>query len=132
MKDMIFDDFQNCVSESLLRHKSILDIITKLDESQARVNRALIKSFTNCGCIEINGKKQCIPDETQTIEELNNCLKSHLNGELCDNCRDIISTELGNHLFYIASLCNALDLNLYDILINEYDKLNTLGKYRLR
>ena len=30
MKDIIFDSFQNDVSESLLRHKSILDVLTKI------------------------------------------------------------------------------------------------------
>ena len=58
MKDVIFDNFQNSVDESLLRHRSILDIITKLQESQARVNRAVAKSVTNCGCIKVEAKKQ--------------------------------------------------------------------------
>ena len=54
MKDIIFDSFQNDVSESLLRHKSILDVLTKYTESSSRVNRAVAKAVTNCGCIEIN------------------------------------------------------------------------------
>lgn len=132
MKDLIFDDFQNCVNESLLRHKSILDIITKLEESQGRVNRALVKSVTNCGCIEINGKKQCLPEDYDDIEELTQCLKSHLSGELCHNCKDVIEDEIGNHLFYLTSLCNALDINLYDVMLKEYNKLETLGKYNFR
>ena len=41
MKDIIFDSFQNDVSESLLRHKSILDILTKYTESSSRVKRAV-------------------------------------------------------------------------------------------
>ena len=35
-------------------------------------------------------------------------------------------------MFYLASLCNALGLNLYDIYLKEYDKMNTLGKFTLR
>ena len=54
MKDIIFDSFQNDVSESLLRHKSILDVLTKYTESSSRINRAVAKAVTNCGCIEIN------------------------------------------------------------------------------
>ena len=54
MKDIIFDNFQNSVNNSLLRHKSILDILSKYAESNARVNRAIAKSVTNCGCIKIN------------------------------------------------------------------------------
>ncbi|EET85405.1 conserved hypothetical protein [Clostridium carboxidivorans P7] len=57
MKDVIFDDFQNAVDESLLRHKSILDIMTKLQESNARINRAIAKSITNCGCIKLTAEK---------------------------------------------------------------------------
>ncbi|NEZ46590.1 DUF1573 domain-containing protein [Clostridium niameyense] len=133
MKDIIFDDFQNTVNESLLRHKSVLDIITKLSESNARINRAVAKSVTNCGCIEIQGEKQDFPINSNiTINDLENCLKTHLEGKLCDNCRDVIEREIGNNLFYLTSLCNLLDLNLYDILLKEYDKMNTLGKYSMR
>ena len=134
MKDVIFDDFQNSVEESLLRHKSLLDILTKLQESEGRINRAVAKSITNCGCIELNAKKQQIPfnEDTVNINELNKCLKTHLNGTLCENCRDVIQNEIGNNIFYLTALCNVLGLNLYDILLKEYDKINTLGKYTFR
>lgn len=132
MKDVIFDDFQNAVDESLLRHRSILDILSKLQESEARINRAVAKSVTNCGCIQVNAKKQKSPEDLNDIDELRECVKSHLKGNLCDNCRGIIEDEIGNNLFYLASLCNLLDLNLYDVLLNELSKINTLGKYTLR
>lgn len=134
MKDIIFDNFQDVVNESLLRHKSILDIITKLQESNARINRSIAKSVTNCGCIKISAEKQQLPYEKENIDinSLENCLKTHLKGKLCNNCREIIASEIGNNLFYLASLCNSLDLNLYDILLKEYDKITTLGKYSFR
>lgn len=132
MKDIIFDDFQNQIEESLLRHKSILDILTKLQESEARMNRAIIKSVTNCGCIRINAQKQNIPTDVNDIEEIKKHLKNHIEGKLCDNCREIIEKEIGNNLFYILSLCNELDLNLYDILLTEYDRVKTLGIYSLK
>jgi hypothetical protein len=132
MKDVIFDDFQNSVNESLLRHKSILDIITKLQESESRISRAVAKSVTNCGCLEIDAKKQELPEEVDDFEKLDNCLKTHVKGNLCDNCREVIQSEIGNNLFYLTSLCNILDINLYDVLLKEYDKINTLGKYSLR
>lgn len=134
MKDVIFDDFQNTVSDSLIRHKSILDIITKFQESNGRINRAVAKSITSCGCINVNAKKQQVPEDNDdiNIESLKNCLKTHIDGNLCDNCREVIEREIGNNLFYLTSLCNLLDLNLYDILIKEYDKINTLGKYTFR
>lgn len=132
MKDVIFDDFQNAVNESLLRHKSILDILSKLNESGARINRAVAKSVTNCGCVEIDAKKQQLPEDDLGIEFLSNCLKTHLEGNLCDNCREVLEREIGNNLFYLTSLCNVLDLNLYDIFLKEYDKIHTLGKYTFR
>lgn len=133
MKDIIFDDFQNCVNDSLVRHKSILDIITKYSESTSKVNRSIAKSVTQCGCINISAQKQHIPKETSDSEvNLNKYLNSHINGELCDKCREVIEREMGNNLFYIAALCNHLDINLYDILLKEYNKLITLGKYNLR
>jgi hypothetical protein len=132
MKDVIFDDFQNSVNESLLRHKSVLDIMTKLQDSQARINRAVAKSVTSCGCVEIQASKQQLPNDEDDINTLNNCLKTHFKGSICDNCRSVIESEIGNNLFYLTSLCNTLDINLYDVLIKEFDKINTLGKYSLR
>ncbi|EDS76582.1 conserved hypothetical protein [Clostridium botulinum C str. Eklund] len=132
MKDVIFDDFQNAVDESILRHRSLLDIITKLQETQSRINRAISKSVTNCGCIEINAKKQSVSNDNISVDDLKLNIDNHLHGELCDKCREIIEREIGNNLFYLTSLCNLLDLNLYDILLKEYDKTTTLGKYNLR
>ncbi|GAA0079312.1 hypothetical protein UT300005_36910 [Clostridium sp. CTA-5] len=132
MKDIIFDDFQNSVNDSLLRHKSILDILTKYSESSARVNRAVAKAVTNCGCMEINASKQSLPNEDDSLDNLSNCLNTHITGELCESCREIIEREMGNNLFYLTSLCNDLDINLYDVLIKEYNKINTLGKFTFR
>ncbi|ACD51917.1 DUF1573 domain-containing protein [Clostridium botulinum] len=132
MKDIIFDDFQNSVNDSLIRHKSILDILTKYSESSSRVNRAVAKSVTNCGCININASKQNSLNEDESVDDLSTYLASHLSGELCDNCREIIEREIGNNLFYLTSLCNNLDINLYDVLLKECDKINTLGKFAFR
>lgn len=132
MKDIIFDDFQNNINESLLRHKSVLDIITKYSESNARVNRAIAKAVTNCGCIKLSASKQRLSLSQESTEESVSTLSNHLVGSLCDNCRDIIETEIGNNIFYLTALCNNLDLNLYDILIKENNKINTLGKFSFR
>lgn len=133
MKDIIFDDFQNCVNDSLIRHKSILDILTKYSESTCKVNRSIAKAVTQCGCINISAKKQHIPEiESDSEVDLNNYLNTHLDGELCDKCREIIEREIGNNLFYLTALCNHLNINLYDILLKEYNKSSTLGKFNLR
>lgn len=131
IKDTAIDDFQYAVSELLIRNKSILDGMTKLDTSNARINRALSKAVTHCGCIQVNAHKQDFPEDAG-LDNINNSLSSHLEGELCPDCRDHLEKEIGSHLFYLASLCNSLDLNLYDIIIKELDRLRLLGKFSLR
>jgi hypothetical protein len=108
--------------------------MTKLQESEARINRAVAKSVTTCGCVTVDTIKQQFQfdEEDMDMETLKNCLQTHIKGSLCDNCRDVIESEIGNNLFYLTSLCNLLDLNLYDILLKEYEKINTLGKFTLR
>lgn len=122
--------FQDQVSHSLIRHKSILDIMTKLDEYNARVNRAVAKSVTSCGCISIYAEKQNFDGEL--FEDLSEKVNSHLHGSLCDNCKDVLDEEIGNYLFYLASLCSTLDLNLNDIIVKEYERNKTLGIYSLK
>jgi hypothetical protein len=128
MKDLLYDHFQDSVGELLIRHKSVLDILTKYQESQSRVNRAVVKAVTCCGCIEINSKKQNYGDEV-SLQDLKNYMDTHLNGGLCANCREVIEKELGNNLFYVAALCNVLDISMYDVLLKEYEKMHTLGIY---
>lgn len=132
MNDLIFDAFQDTVNECLIRHKSILDIITKLQESESRINRAVAKSVINCGCVKINAEKQKLNGDSTSIEEISKEMKNHIDGELCDNCRHILEQEIGNNIFYLTSLCSVLGINLYDIILKEYNKMNTLGKYTLR
>lgn len=131
MKDIMVDEFQNTVQELLIRNKSILDSITKFQDSNARINRSIIKSVTQCGCIRINAKKQDMPEDAD-FEEYKNAMDTHLEGKLCENCRDLLEKDVGRNLFYLASLCNTLDLNLYDIIIKEEERVKMLGQYNLR
>jgi hypothetical protein len=131
MKDMLVDDFQYTAQELLVRNKSILDLITKYQDSNSRVNRAIIKSVTQCGCITISAHKQEIPEDA-SFDEMKNVVEGHVVGTLCDNCRDAVERDIGRNVFYLASLCNALDLNLYDIILKENDRIRMLGKYNLR
>ena len=130
MKDLICDEFQKTVSELLIRHHSILDVLSKFQEACARTNRATVKAVTNCGCITIKAKKQQIPSDASLLE-LKDYFETHLNGKICNDCREMIETELGKTLFYMTALCNLLDLNLYDIFLKEHHKLTTLRIFNL-
>ena len=130
MKDMLVDEFQYTVQELLFRNKSIIDSMTKFQDSNARVNRAIVKAVTQCGCIQIDAKKQDMPEDGD-YEEIRKAMGTHVVGTLCENCRDQIENELGKNLYYMASLCNILDLNLYDIIIKEQDRVKILGQYNL-
>ncbi|HLN62587.1 MAG TPA: DUF1573 domain-containing protein [Symbiobacteriaceae bacterium] len=128
MKDLLCDQFQETVGEYLIRHRSILDVMAKLQEANARTNRAVTKAVTACGCVKINAEKQQLPADI-TLEQLKDHMQNHLNGRLCEHCREVVESELGNTLFYLAGLANLLDLNLYDILLKEHKKLSALGVF---
>lgn len=130
MRDMLVDEFQYTVQELIFRNKSIIDSMTKSQDSNSRVNRAIVKAVTQCGCISINAKKQEMPEDS-SFEEARKAMDTHVIGKLCENCRDLIENELGKNLYYIASICNTLDLNLYDIIIREQEKVKMLGKFSL-
>lgn len=131
MKETALDSFQYAVSELLVRNKSILDEMSKLQDSNARINRSISKAVTQCGCIKINASKQDYPEDAE-YAKIKDFMSSHLEGKLCPNCRDIIEKDMGRHLFYLTTLCNNLDLNLYDIILKESERLRLFGKYNLR
>ncbi|HBC30288.1 MAG TPA: DUF1573 domain-containing protein [Clostridiales bacterium] len=123
-------EFQSSTAELQLLNKSILDIVTKLDEQTSMLNRAIFKSATHCGCIEIHATKQ-IYSPHKSLEENQKELETHIEGELCPKCQDKIVEEMGELLFYLASMCEALNLNLADVMAKKYEHLKTLGLYNL-
>ncbi len=128
--EQLTDQFQDTVKSLLIRHQSILDILTKGQETSARVNRAVVKSVTSCGCHAVNARKKSLPTDA-SLADLKELLDSQLEGVVCDNCRDIIEAEIGKQLFYIAALSNALDISLTDVLDQEHKKLQTLTIFNL-
>jgi hypothetical protein len=130
MKEVSPAEFQNTVSEYLLRNRSVLDVMTKLQDATTRVNRAIAKSVTFCGCISIEASKQDIPEDVESAE-LSEYVKSHIVGELCPNCRDIVESELGNALFYLTAVSYLMDLDIGKALVKENDRISTLGVYSL-
>ena len=129
-KNISCNDFQNQVDDVLIRHKSILDIITKLEEYTSRINRAVVKSATSCGCIEINATKQDYNKDS--LEEIKNSMKNHVKGDMCPGCKEILEEEIGAYLFYLAALCNTLDINMSDALLKEYSNMKALGIFGLK
>lgn len=122
--------FQQTVSQYLIRHRSILDVESKLIEATARINRAIAKSVTTCGCISIDATRQKFPADL-TLSQVRELMQAHVNGALCERCREVLETEVGTALFYLAAVCELCDLNLDAVLKKEHDRVATLGVFHL-
>ncbi len=125
----LIEEFQKETDSALVRHRSVLDIMSKFSEASARTNRSITKAVTTCGCISIKGEKQLFEDD---IENSLPNLKNHIEGILCENCQEAIENEIGNSIFYLTSIANSLDMDLENILENELNKLKTLGVFNLK
>lgn len=130
MPEVNRSDFQETVERCLVRHRSILDVLSKHQESCARVNRAVTKAVTNCGCLAVHARRQEIPDDAGFVD-LRQFMATHLDGEVCEGCREILEGEIGQHLFYLAALCAVLGLRLEEIRDKERARLDALGPFSL-
>jgi hypothetical protein len=130
MKDLLWDEFQEHVQEGLVRHRSILDVLSKFQEASVRVGRAIVKAVTTCGCVRIKAQKHELPPDI-SLQEVRSYMDDHLEGELCPQCREVVEEEIGRVLFYMAAMANLFDLNVYDVLIKENKKVSALGLYHM-
>lgn len=127
------EQFQNFIDDLVLRNKSILDQMTKLQDASARLNRTLSKSATTCGCIKMNIIKQQLDFAHITSpEELKSLLSTHVEGYPCPECNEAIEKEMGRVLFYLAAIANTLGISLSSVLENEKTRTNLLGNYSLK
>jgi len=94
MKDTGEIPFQEGVTQYLSRHRSILDVQSKLTEAAARVTRAVAKSVTTCGCITVTAGKQTFPT-TAKFRDLGQFMSTHLGGAICGKCRETVESEIG-------------------------------------
>lgn len=123
--------FQQTVDRQLIRHRSLLDVATKLQESQARLQRAVAKAATQCGCIEVHARKQAFPADG-TLQDAIRTVESHVSGQLCEQCRETVETEMGQHLFYLTAMAQILGLQLEAVFEQEQRHMDLLGPYGLR
>ncbi|MBP2645667.1 MAG: hypothetical protein H6Q75_1107 [Firmicutes bacterium] len=130
MSDNCCDNFQSAVDDYLIRHRSVLDVMTKYQETVAKVNRAIAKAVTECGCIRINSARQAPPAQASYCD-LKQYMSSHLSGELCEQCREVIESEIGHSMFYMTALCTLLHLRVDDIMRKECKTVTTLGFFNL-
>lgn len=130
MHDKCCLDFQTAVDEYLIRHRSALDVLTKYQEATARVNRAFAKAVTECGCISVNAARQQVPSDV-TYSQLRQFMSTHVSGEPCQSCKEILEKELGHSLFYLAAVCNLSGLDLHTVMKEEIGKVKTLGFFHL-
>lgn len=130
MSSLSLKEFQDQVADLLLRHRSVLDVLSKFQQSNAAASRAVIKAVTDCGCIQVHASKQAYSSD-MTLEQAQEQLATHLSGQACENCKEVIASELGRNLFYLASLCNLLDMDLDKVVAQESAKCSTLGLFNL-
>lgn len=123
-------EFQKTVSLYLVRHRSILDVMTKYQESCGRVNRAIAKAVTTCGCLKIEAEKQSLPADA-TLLEMSQYVNSHLEGRICSNCSEVLEEEMGKALFFLTAMCVLTGMDLGEIIRKENDRIATLGVYSL-
>lgn len=128
--DRTYNEFQKTVSLHLTRHRSILDVMTKYQEACARVNRALAKSVTTCGCLSIEASRQDLPADI-SLGEMSKYVSSHLEGRLCPNCQEVIEAEMGRALFFMTAICSLTGIDLGSVIKQEHDRLSALGFYSL-
>ena len=74
MSSLTLKQFQDQVSELLLRHRSLLDVLSKFQQSGAATNRSVVKSITECGCIQVHAAKQEYHPE-MTLDEAKDVLR---------------------------------------------------------
>ena len=131
IKDIYIDDYQSVVSDLPIRNRSVLDTTSKFITSASKVNRAVLKAATNCGCIKIQATKQHMQSDID-YEDMLKLMDTHIKGDICIECRDKIEKEIGNTFFYITSLCNALNISIYDVILKDKESISTLGSFGLR
>jgi hypothetical protein len=123
--------FQDQVSDVLIRHRSLLDVMSKFSQTNAAVNRAVTKAITECGCIRVEADKQPYYDPDLTPAQLRLLASTHVKGELCESCMENVVKELGRNLFYMSALGCLLRINLDDVLDHEMKKMQTLGFFNM-
>lgn len=130
MSTSSLQSFQEQVSELLLRHRSLLDILSKTSQTNAAVIRSVTKAVTECGCIELHATKQHFDAEID-LQQAKEITLQHIQGELCENCLDAITNQLGRNLFYLSALCNSLGIDMDKVVEHESQKCSTLGLFNL-
>lgn len=128
--DSRYSTFQAAVSQYLIRHKSVLDVISKLQEANARVSRSVVKAVTACGCIEVSAARQELPNDI-TYWEMKRYMTTHVEGTICEQCKEVLEAELGRNLFYLAALCDLFSLDFHDVIEGERKRVAALGVFNL-
>lgn len=124
------DKLQEAAQKFTVANHSILDGLTKFQESCARTNRSISRAVTSCGCVKIKAEKQHIPPGTK-LSDVSTFLSTHIEGCLCPKCKDVVEEEVGQTVFYLAALCSNLCIDFNDVVQKEADRISTLGVFSL-
>ena len=105
-----------------------------MQESSARVQRAVAKAVTVCGCIEIDAARQALPDpasEDISYADLKQYVQSHLGGSFATIAATSSKRSWARPTFTPPRCAETFNLHAADILAKEKQRLDTLGIYSL-
>ncbi len=58
-------------------------------------------------------------------------MATHVKGEMCEHCVEVLEQEIGRTLFYLAGLCDVFGLDLDRLVEDERKRIATLGVFNL-
>jgi hypothetical protein len=103
MKDLICDEFQNVWVDLLIRHRSVLDILSKLSEANSRVTRAVTKAITTVAASLFKLKR---PRSRSMLILLRNwaSIWTITCAGVCPNCEEVVISENGQAVVLLGRL----------------------------
>jgi len=130
VKETDLATLQHLVSQFLIRHRSILDVQSKLNEATARISRALAYAVVTCGCVQIHAERQCFP-ATLGWETAVAFSPPTWRGNRASAVGSIWRARSAAPSSTWPPLCHISGLNLDAILRKERDRVSALGVYHL-
>ena len=80
--------------------------------------------------IQVDAGRQTVPANI-SYWEMKEHMETHVKGEMCEHCREVLEQEIGRNLYYLTALCDLFGLRLERVLQEEQKRIATLGVFNL-